>query len=221
MPLVRDSSAGAEQPAPRPLARSRRYQPALARWTAYAACVWALVFAAAHLYWAFGESWLLEAEQVGEARALLAQRPRYYWVSWLSLGSAFGLAGLFPLALARSRSGPLPRWLGRSVVWGACAVLLLLAAALAASGSPPGAPLLFASCAAGLVWTRLRHGTVPPWALRSATYILGSGMALYGTFGLGRLSLWGAWWFLGGVMFLTAAWCNTHRERPGRWDGAR
>lgn len=100
----------------------------------------------------------------------------------------------------------------RSVVWGAYAVLLLLAASLVAAGAPPYAPLLFASCAAGLVWTRLRHGTVPPWALHSATFILGLGMALYGALGLGRLSLWGAWWLLGGVVFVTVAWCNTSRS---------
>ena len=106
-------------------------------------------------------------------------------------------------------------------MWGACAVLLLLSASLAASGSPLGAPLLFASCAAGTVWTRVRHGTVPPWALHSTTFILGLGMALYGAFGIGRLSPWGTWWFLGGGIFVTAAWCNTNRGQPGRWEGAR
>lgn len=190
-------------------------KPSLKRWVAYAACAWALLFAAAHYYWAFGGTWLLEAAQVSESQALLARRPLYYWGSWVTLSTTFILVGLFPLTLVHPRNGLLPHWLQCSVVWGAAAVLLLLAAALVASTAPPSAPLLFASCAAALVWTRLRHSTVPPWALHSATFLLGLGMILYGMFGLGRLSAWGAWWLLGGTLFVTAAWCNTN------WSAAR
>ena len=193
----------------------------LARRVAYVASVWALTFAAAHLYWAFGGTWLLGAAQVGEARVLLAQRPLYYWISWLTLSTVFVLEGLFPLALAYAQNGNLPRWLRFAVTWGTCVGLLLLAAALFASDSPLWTPLLFTSGAAGLAWVGLRYGTVLPWALLSATSILGLGMTFYGILGISRLSLWGMWWLLGGVLFGTTAWCNTHWGQLDRLDGAR
>lgn len=193
----------------------------LARRVAYAASAWALTFAAAHYHWAFGGTWLLSAEQLTDSHELLTQRPWYHWISWLTLSTAFVLEGLFPLALTYAQTGHLPCWLRHAVTWGTCVVLLLLAAALFVSDSPLWTPLLFMLWAAGLAWVGVRYGTVPPWALHSATFVLGLGMTLYGALGISRLSLWGAWWLLGGVLFVTAAWCNTHRRQLDRLDGAR
>lgn len=193
----------------------------LARRVTYAASAWTLTFAAAHYYWAFGGTWLRSAEKRRASYKLLAQNPWYYWISWLTLSTAFVLEGLFSLALAYAQSGNFPRWLRFAVIWGTCEGLLLLAASLFASDLPLWAPLVFVSWAAGLVWVVLCYSTVPPWALLSATFIVVLGMTLYSALGIRRLSVWGAWWFLGGVLFVTAAaWCNTYWGQPDRLDGA-
>lgn len=83
-------------------------QSKLAVWAVYAACAWASIFAAAHYYWALGGTWLLGASQIKESVELLAQRPLYYWISWMTLSTVFVLEGLFPLALARSQNGTPP-----------------------------------------------------------------------------------------------------------------
>lgn len=64
----------------------------------------------------------------------------------------------------------------------------------------------FLLCAAGLAAVGIRYGTVPRRALLAATGILGLGMALYGAVGIGYTSPWGAWWLLGGALFLATAW---------------
>ncbi len=52
------------------------------------------------------------------------------------LSTAFAAAGLFPLALSRSRADRLPRWMREALTVGVCGVLLLLVAALVASDGP-------------------------------------------------------------------------------------
>lgn len=77
------------------------------------------------------------------------------------------------------------------------------------SDGPPWTPPPFILSAAGLISVQLCYGAVPRWALRSATWILGLGMILYGALGISLLSIWGAWWLLGGVLFVTTAWCHS------------
>lgn len=46
--------------------------PLRAAWAGYAACAWALAFAAAHYYWAFGGAWLVGESGVERGRAVSA-----------------------------------------------------------------------------------------------------------------------------------------------------
>ena len=110
--------------------------PQWAAWIGYAACMWAFEFAAAHLYWAFGGAWLVGENGMDQSRELLASEPWYYWTSWMVLGTAFAAAGLFPLALSRSRAYRLPRWMREALTLGVCGVLLILVAALLTSDGP-------------------------------------------------------------------------------------
>jgi hypothetical protein len=84
-------------------------------WIGYAACVWALAFAAAHYYWAFGGAWLVGEAGVRQSRELLACDPWYYWVSWMVLSTAFVTAGSFPFALFRSLERH--RWIREILIW--------------------------------------------------------------------------------------------------------
>ena len=179
-------------------------------WVGYAACAWALAFAAAHYYWAFGGAWLVE-----ETGLQQSQDPWYYWVSWMVLSTAFVAAGLFPLALSRSRARYPPRWIREVLIWGTCGVLLLLVAALVASSGPSLVQAPFLLCAGGLALVRFRFGTMPRWALIAATGITGLGMVLYGALGLAYASLWGTWWLAGGLLFVATA-C-AHLLRPTRF----
>jgi hypothetical protein len=182
-------------------------------WTGYAACVWAVHFAAAHYYWTFGGIWLLDITQVKESRQLLAERPWYYWTSWLTLSTIFVLTGLFPLALARSPSRSLPRWLRFSLVWLTGTVLLLLAASLFVADNSLWSSLPFLLCALGLVLVQRRYRTVPGWVLFVATWTLGIAMMGYGALGISFGSLWGGWWLGGGALFTATAWCHTRQAR--------
>jgi hypothetical protein len=179
----------------------------------YAACAWAFLFAAAHYYWAFGGAWLVGESGADQSRELLASDPRYYWTSWMVLGTAFAAVGLFPLALSRPRADRLPRWMSEALTLGACGVLLLLVAALVASDGPSWVQAPFLLCAFGLALVRVRYGTGPRRALLTATVTLSLGMSLYGALGLAYLSLWGAWWLVGGALFLAAALGHVLRRR--------
>lgn len=181
-------------------------------WVGYMACAWALAFAVAHYYWAFGGVWLVGRSGADHSRELLASEPWYYWTSWMTLGTVFVSAGLFPLALSVSRCGAPPRWMREGLAWGTCAVLVLLVAALALSDGPSWTQAPFLLCAAGLALVRFRYGAVPRWALLAATGVLGLGMALYGAVGIGYLSPWGPWWLLGGTLFLATA--RSHYRGP-------
>jgi hypothetical protein len=67
---------------------------------------------------------------------LLARDPWYYWASWTTLSTAFAVAGLFPLALARGgRATTLVA--GGPYLGHVCAVLLFLVASPTARQRPP------------------------------------------------------------------------------------
>jgi hypothetical protein len=174
-------------------------------WVGYSACAWALAFAAAHYYWAFGGAWLVGEAGVQQSRELLAQDPWYYWVSWMVLSTAFVAAGSFP------------RWIREVHIWGSCGVLLLLVAALIASSGRSWVQAPFFLCASGLALVRFRFGTMPPRAMIAATGVMGLGMALYGALGLAYASLWGTWWLAGGLLFVATAWA--HLLRPAMFSG--
>lgn len=195
--------------------------PQRAAWVGYAACAWAFVFAAAHYYWAFGGTWLVGESGVIQSRELLANEPWYYWTSWLVLSTAFAAAGLFPLALSRSRADRLPRWMGKVLTSGVCGVLLLLVAALVASDGPSWTQAPFLLCAAGLALVRVRYGTIPRRALLATTGILGLGMSLYGVIGLAYASPWGAWWLAGGLLFAATAWSSVREPCGSRRGGSK
>lgn len=83
------------------------------RWAAaagYAACGWALAFAAASFYWAAGGT--IGAETIGPALAslALARDPEFIAVLWIT-GALKVVAGLLALALVRPWGRLPPRWL--------------------------------------------------------------------------------------------------------------
>jgi hypothetical protein len=90
------------------------------RWVNYAACVWAVVFAAPHTWWALG---LSAGFPGGEANhRLMMSTPWRYDFDWvvifLSLTAVF-----IALALVHSWGRRIPRWLPRTAAWIAAALL--------------------------------------------------------------------------------------------------
>ena len=99
------------------------YRPCPWPWAGYAACVWALLFAALSFYWAAGG-------RVGEGTIgaavegpALAREPWFVALLWITAVLKLATAGL-AFALARG-----PRWLPRYVLlfagWGVAALLSL------------------------------------------------------------------------------------------------
>ena len=95
-----------------------------AEWAAYAACAWALAFAALSVYWAAGGT--AGAETIGEAitKPVLARDPGWVALLWAT-GALKMLGGLFALALVQPWGRGIPRWMRLSGAWGAGALLLL------------------------------------------------------------------------------------------------
>lgn len=95
------------------------------RWINYAACLWALMFAAPHVWWAFGFSWGFPGGGAkGRAGHHLTMTTwRYFFllvVIFLSI-----LAIFVALAPIRSWGRIIPRWILRTMAWTACAMLTL------------------------------------------------------------------------------------------------
>jgi hypothetical protein len=91
------------------------------RWINYAACVWALLFAAPHIWWALG----FPAGIPGgaESHRLMMTTWRYYF----DVGVIFlcFLAVFVALAPVRPWGGTIPRWVLLTMAWIASAVLML------------------------------------------------------------------------------------------------
>lgn len=94
----------------------------------YAACAWALIFAAASFYWAAGGT--AGAETIGPALTslALARDPEFVAALWIT-GALKVAAGLLALALVQSWGRLIPRWLLLVAGWGASAGLVLYGAA--------------------------------------------------------------------------------------------
>ncbi len=92
-------------------------------WAGYAACVWALLFAALSFYWAAGGRLGEGTIGVAVEDPALAREPWFVALLWATAVLKLVAAGL-ALALARSIRW-LPRWMLLFAGWGAAALLSL------------------------------------------------------------------------------------------------
>ena len=98
----------------RAMPRARRRQ---ATWAGYAACAWALLFAAVHLYWGLGGT-------AGLPPGLsVVDTPALFVIDLLAIPLCLAAAAL-ALALVRPWGGQLPRWPLLSAAWGAAALFV-------------------------------------------------------------------------------------------------
>lgn len=96
-------------------------------WTAYAAALWALIFAVLHVTWAAGWYIGLDAERAREAF-----QQRWFLIYDLVVAALCALAVLVALALVRPWGTRLPRALVGGLAWCGSAVLILRGGAGAA-----------------------------------------------------------------------------------------
>ena len=108
-----------------------------AAWAGYAACAWALAFAAVHLYWALGGT-------VGLPEGLtVAMNPALFVIDVLAVPLSV-VGALLALSLVRPWGQLFPRRLLLACGWGACALLIvhsaptLIGGVLAAAGLSTG-----------------------------------------------------------------------------------
>ncbi len=80
-------------------------------WAAYAACAWALIFAAVSFYWAAGGT--VGADTVG---GVITRLPGIVALLWVTAALKV-LGGLLALALVRPWGRVLPRWLLLTLSW--------------------------------------------------------------------------------------------------------
>ncbi len=98
------------------------------RWAGYAACVWALAFAAVSFYWAAGGT--AGGSTIGPALTSLAvaRDPTFIAILWVT-GALKVVAALLALALVRPWGRRIPRWAPLVAGWSAGAGLILYGAA--------------------------------------------------------------------------------------------
>jgi hypothetical protein len=156
------------------------------RWpvrAAYAACIWALVFAAAHVYWASGGTVLLGEAADPSPAILFARDPWSYAIGWAILSVLFVFAGLFPLALVWTSGIRISRSVMQtgvvSLAYAGMIVLTLFGLTAQASGL---VLLGIGVCALGLVFANVRPRGQPiaGWTVLVATWGLGLAMSVYG-----------------------------------------
>lgn len=145
-------------------------------WFAYAACIWAFIFAAFSFYWAAGG--MIGAETLGEgiARLAAARDPELITLTWIT-GVLKVIAGLLALALVQRWGHVFPRWLLRLAAW--------------------GAGLLFLGYGIANV---IQHAMMilDPSQIGE---LLGSVNAVRW-----HLALWDPFWMIGGLLFIAAAY---------------
>ncbi len=145
-------------------------------WFAYAAAVWAFIFAALSFYWAAGG--MIGANTLGEGieRLALARDPELLSITGIT-GGLKVIAGVLALALVQPWGRHIPRWLLRLAAW--------------------GAGLLFLGY--GVINT-IQHAMmiVDPTKIGE---LLGSVDAVRW-----HLALWDPFWMVGGLLFIAAAY---------------
>ncbi len=92
------------------------------RWINYAACVWAVLFAAPHIWWALGISFGFPGG-AASYRFFMSSTWRYVYDLVVVLLSA--LAVFIALTLSRSPRRGFGRWLLHTLAWIACGMLTL------------------------------------------------------------------------------------------------
>lgn len=191
-----------------------------AAWAGVAAFAWAVLFAAAHVYWAVGGAALLSAAMVDDGRAQWERDPWGYAVSWTILTLLLVGAGLFPLALVWPE-----RWVGRrgmerlAVAAGYSGMAWLIGRGVA-TGEPALAVLGGGGAALGgaVALVRPRGERVSRWLVLVATWGLGAAMMLDGgAYLLAYVVAGGVSWSLGGALFVATAWRS---RRGGRRHNA-
>lgn len=195
-----------------------------ARHVGVAACGWAWLFAAAHVYWALGGRIGLTAGQPTDLR--FADDPVTYVLSWALLVYLFGVLGLFPRALVWPAERQDRRWLQRAAILagyigaGGLAVYgLVVSQAGALAGIGLGISV------AGLLIGLLRPQTqrVATWMVFVATVAFGVGMLVYGvsylvvaahTEDVATRTVYaitgGVSWTGEGILFIATGWFATH-----------
>lgn len=113
---------------PRVTTETTVFVAARSRWAGYAACAWAVAFAAQSFYYAVGGTAGAETWPRAIAEPVLARDPGWIPVMW-GTGAAKLLAGALALALVRPWGRSLPRRVLRATGWGAGGLLLLYGAA--------------------------------------------------------------------------------------------
>ena len=158
-------------------------------WVAYAASVWAFLFALPSFYWAAGGTGGLDSIVSPDLVRLAHHRvPWFVAVLWIT-GAMKAFAGLIALAMVRRWGRIFPGWMLLILAWGAGTLLAWHGALFVGAGS-----LMLGGFVSG-----------PPnpglWAV-----------VRWYTF------LWGPWFVFGGVLFMAAGW-SFLRGLPDRRTG--
>lgn len=155
-----------------PTANRQRRSPT---WAAYAACVWAWLFAAMSFYWAAGGTVGLATLGRTIERLALMRDPVMVAVGGWGAGIAKVIGGLLALALVRPWGRGIPPRILRAAVWLAGILLALYGAA-----------------------NLIQHGLMVARLIRVPDG-LGETAASW------HLFFWDPFWLLGGILFLLAA----------------
>ncbi len=153
-----------------------RGEPHVGAWAAYAACAWALIFAAVSFYWAAGGTIGADTNAPAIARHVLAREPGWVALIWLT-GCLKLIVALIALALVRPWGRAIPRRLLLAAAWCASAIMTVYEGVASL--------IQHALMVAGVVATPEGLGA------RSARW---------------HLILWDPWWLLGGLLLGVATW---------------
>jgi hypothetical protein len=206
----------------------RRRWPERGTCAACAACIWALVFVAAHIYWASGGTVLLGEAADPSPAILFARDPWSYAIGWAILSLLFVLAGLFPLSLGWSGKRRISRSVMQTGVVSLAYAGMVLLVLFGLAAQEFGLVLLGVGvCVLGLVFTIVRPRDRPfaAWTVLIVTWGLGVAMTFYGCVylvaAIGEmhpelflvyLISGGVNWFSGGALFVATAWLATRRK---------
>ena len=153
-------------------------------WAGYAACAWALAFAAASFYWGLGGTLGLATLGREIEQLALARDPMTVAIGGWGAGAAKVLAALVALALVQPWGRSIPFRGRRSAAW----IVGVLLVVYGISNF-----VQHGLMAAGVVPIPQSFGAEAlPW----------------------HLLLWDPWWLVGGVLFVTLARYATRDSRP-------